>query len=68
MLTGPESPHQPSETGTKSSQNKAVVTAKGGVHVGKGRGNLKGQEWRGTSNAKGRPALYQLCAKSVLEN
>lgn len=55
-------PHQPSETGTKSSQNKAVVTAKGGVYVGSGEAVSKGAEWRGTSNTKGRPALYQLCA------
>lgn len=55
-------PHQPSETGTKSSQNKAVVTTKGGVHVGRGGGSLKGSRMEGTSNAKGRPALYQLCA------
>lgn len=40
-------PHQPSETGTKSSQNKAVVTTKGGVHVGRGEGVSKGAEWRG---------------------
>lgn len=55
-------PHQHSETGTKSSQIKAVVTAKGGVYVGRGEGASKGVEWRGTSNGKGRPSLYQLCA------
>lgn len=47
MLTGPESPHQPSETGTKSSQNKALVTAKGGAYVGREEGVSKGAEWRG---------------------
>lgn len=55
-------PHQPSETGTTSSQNKAVVTATGGVCVGRGEAASKGVEWRGTSNARGRPSLYQLCA------
>lgn len=29
-------PHQASESGTKSHQNKAGVTAKGGVFVGRG--------------------------------
>lgn len=52
-------PHQPSETGTKSSQNKALVTAKGGAYVGREEGVSKGAEWRETSNAKVRPALYQ---------
>lgn len=32
-------PHQASEPGTKSCQNKAVVTAKGGAYVGRGRGS-----------------------------
>ena len=40
-------PHQPSETGTKSSQNKAVVTAKGGTYVGRGRESQREQNGGG---------------------
>lgn len=39
-----------------------MVTAQGGVYVGRGEGASRGVEWRRTSNAKGRSSLYQLCA------